>query len=295
MKLDLSLLKAALATCAGLATATVLAAPLQVEIYNPGTRSVFPVSSEIVWGEREVALIDAQFQRNDAELLVEKIRATGKRLTTVFVSQGDPDFYFGLDVIHQAFPEASILASGPTARRIAATREAKLAYWGPVLKDQAPRQLITPQALQADFFMVDGERIEVRGLNSANPERGYLWIPSLKTVLGGVTTAVGAHIWLADTPSASERGAWLTSLEGIAALHPRQVIPGHYLGAVPPGNGPVRFTADYLRRFALAEASAKDSIQVIRVMQAAYPGLGREAALEFSARVIKGEVAWATH
>lgn len=288
MELLQKLLQTGISVCVGLVATTALAAPLQVEVYNPGTRSVFPVSSEIVWGDREVALIDAQFQRNDAEELVQKIKATGKRLSVIFVSQGDPDFYFGLEVIHQAFPDARILASAPTVRRIAATRDAKLTYWGPVLKDQAPHHLITPQALQGSAFTVDGARIEVRGLDGANPERGYLWIPSLQTVLGGVTTVTGAHIWLADTPSTADREAWLTSLEGIAALHPLQVIPGHYLGAVPAGDAPVQFTAAYLRRFTQAEASAHDSAQLISDMRTAYPGLGREAALEFSARVIKG-------
>lgn len=76
---------------------------LSMEVFNPGEKSIFPVSSEIISGKHEVALIDAQFQRDDAEELVKKIKATGKKLTTVYISHSDPDFYFGLDVIKAAF------------------------------------------------------------------------------------------------------------------------------------------------------------------------------------------------
>ncbi|VTR40403.1 Arsenate reductase and related proteins, glutaredoxin family [Serratia fonticola] len=122
---------------------------LTLEVYNPGEKSVFPVSSEIVSGPHEVALIDAQFQRNDAQELVKKIKATGKKLTTVYISHSDPDFYFGLDVIKAAFPEANIIASPETIKAINATQAGKLAYWGPILKENAPQTVIVPQPLQA--------------------------------------------------------------------------------------------------------------------------------------------------
>lgn len=57
------------------------AAPLSLEVYNPGEKSIFPVSSEIISGKNEVVLIDAQFQKDDAQVLADKIRATGKTLT----------------------------------------------------------------------------------------------------------------------------------------------------------------------------------------------------------------------
>ncbi len=39
------------------------ATSLKLDIFNPGERSVFPVSSELIIGDREVVLIDAQFQK----------------------------------------------------------------------------------------------------------------------------------------------------------------------------------------------------------------------------------------
>lgn len=120
-----SLLTLAFTGVATLSTYATAADTLTMEVYNPGEKSVFPVSSEIISGKHEVALIDAQFQRNDAEALVKKIKATGKKLTTVYISHSDPDFYFGLDVIKAAFPEAKIIASPAPSRTSTPPKTAK--------------------------------------------------------------------------------------------------------------------------------------------------------------------------
>lgn len=88
------------------------------------------MSSEIVSGPSEVVLIDAQMRRADAQVLVARIRATGKRLKAVYVSQSDSDFYFGLETIRAAFPHVPIFATPETIAAITATKVGKLAYWG---------------------------------------------------------------------------------------------------------------------------------------------------------------------
>ena len=35
--------------------------------------------------------------------------ASGKQLTTIYISHGDPDYYFGLDTLTAAFPKAKVL------------------------------------------------------------------------------------------------------------------------------------------------------------------------------------------
>ena len=80
-----------------------LAQPLSLEVYNPGEHAVFPVSSSLITGEREAILVDAQFSTREAQALVERIQASGKTLTTIFISHGDPDFYFGLDTLTRAY------------------------------------------------------------------------------------------------------------------------------------------------------------------------------------------------
>lgn len=268
------------------------ATPLQLSVYNPGAQSMFPVSSTLIAGRREAILIDAQFQRNDAEALVRLIRAGGKTLTTVYISHSDPDYYFGLDVIQAAFPQARIVATAPTVAAIEATMAGKLAYWGPILKDNAPGRLVLPEVLAGDRLDLEGRHIEIKGLRGPDPKRSHLWIPSLKTVVGGVVVSSGIHVWTADTQTPESRRAWQATLQDIAALKPARVVPGHFLGAAPAGLAAVEFTAGYLRTFETAAAKAANSAELVEAMRQAYPALGESTSLSLSAKVAKGEMKW---
>ncbi len=268
------------------------ATPLKMEVYNPGEKSVFPVSSEIISGKTEVALIDAQFQRNDAEALVKKIQQSGKKLTTIYISQADPDFYFGLDVITKAFPQAKVLATPQTIEEIEVTKAGKLAYWGPILKENAPTQVIVPQPLQGKSFAIDGQSIEVEGLDGPSPEKTFVWIPSLKAVVGGVMVSGNIHLWVADTQTPESRQHWLTTLEKIKALKPVTVVPGHYLDNAPQTLASVTFTQNYLATLNAEIPKAKDSAELIAAMKKHYPELKDESSLELSAKVLKNEMKW---
>ncbi|AMH00750.1 MBL fold metallo-hydrolase [Serratia liquefaciens] len=288
-----SLLTLAFAGIATVSTFATAANTLTMEVYNPGEKSVFPVSSEIISGKHEVALIDAQFQRNDAEALVKKIKATGKKLTTVYISHSDPDFYFGLDVIKAAFPEAKIIASPGTIEEINATKDGKVAYWGPILKDNAPKAVVVPQALQGDSFTVDGQKVEVKGPTGPTPERTYVWIPALKAVVGGVPVAGdNIHPWIADNQTVESRAHWQQTLEGIKALKPEVVVPGHFLPGADQTLKSVTFTQNYLTTLEAELPKAKDSAALVAAMKKHYPDLKDESSLELSAKVLKGEMKW---
>lgn len=291
----MSLLRALLAAAlvsAGVVAHAAAPTPLHLEVYNPGDKGVFPVSSEIITGAHEAVLIDAQFQRSDAQALVQKLKASGKTLTTVYISQSDPDYYFGLDVIRAAFPQAKIVATPQTVAAIKTSMNGKLAYWGPILKDNAPKTLVLPDVLHADHLTLEGRTIEIKGLNGPDAARTYLWIPSIKTVAGGVVVNSGDHVWVADTQTRESRLGWLQTLDNITALKPTTVVPGHFTGAMPKGLEAVRFTADYLKTFEVQAAKANNSAELIKAMKAAYPTLAGDASLELSAKVIKGEMKW---
>ena len=266
--------------------------PLKIDVYNPAEKAIFPVSSELITGQHDAVLIDAQFQRNDAEALVQKIKASGKKLTTVYISHSDPDYYFGLDVVQAAFPEAKIVASEPTVKAIKASMQGKLAYWGPILKDNAPAKLVLPEVLKGDHLTLEGQPLEIKGLQGPAPQRSYVWIPSLKAVVGGVVVSSGIHVWVADTQTPKSRQDWLATLKGIEALKPTTVIPGHYLGEVPEGTKAVTFTADYLKSFEEHAAKTRDSAALIDAMKKAWPQLAEPSSLELSAKVIKSEMKW---
>lgn len=287
-----TLKRVVLATAALGFAAHAAAANLTLDVYNPGTQAIFPVTSVLISGEKEAILVDAQFGKSQAQQVVEKIRASGKQLTTIYISHGDPDYYFGLDTLTQAFPKAKVLASQPTVDHINQTVAGKLAFWGPKMGADVPAKTIVPGVLKGDSLMLEGQKLQVIGLRGKQPDRSFVWIPSLKAVVGGVVVAENIHVWMADTQTAQSHADWLETLDSIESLKPTTVIPGHYLGNSSRSLASVKFTADYIKAFDAETAKAKDSAALIAAMKKRYPSLGEESSLELSAKVAKGEMTW---
>ncbi|WP_461538160.1 MBL fold metallo-hydrolase [Spongorhabdus nitratireducens] len=266
-------------------------APLSVDTYNPGTASLFPVSSNLISGDSEIMLVDAQFQSNDAENLVNKIKASGKTLKTIYISHYDPDYYFGLDVITGEFPEARVVATPATIKKIRETAEGKQAYWGPILKANAPEHLVYPEKVKGSTLTVDGEPIEIFGLKH-DPSHTVLWIPSTKTIAGGVPVYENVHVWMADNQTPESRQTWLKTLDRIEALNPEKVIPGHYMGESAMDKSSIQSTREYIAAFDEQAAVSKNSADLIKRMTQLYPEFSNIQDLELSAKVVMGEMKW---
>lgn len=287
-----TVLSAALAVALSATGAVAHGAPLKLEVFNPGEAAIFPVASVLVTGDKDAVLVDAQFSRSEALKLVDKIRASGKRLTTIYISHSDPDYYFGLDVLHAAFPDARIVATPQTVASIRQKKDAKVAYWSPILKDNAPRSVIVPQALQGDTLTLEGATLKIEGLQGPSPADTYVWIPSIKAVVGGVVVFNGLHVWTADSQTPAARQHWLATLGQIDALHPVTVVPGHFQPGASLTPAAVGFTRNYLVAFEAETAKAANAAALIARMKQLYPDAGLESALDIGAKVAKGEMQW---
>ncbi|MFM4909506.1 Vmh family MBL fold metallo-hydrolase [Aeromonas dhakensis] len=272
-----------------LLSGAAMAAPLTVTVYNPGEKAIFPVSSSLVAGDKEAILIDAQFDVQNGQALVDMIKKSGKKLTTVYISAGDPDFYFGLEPVMAAFPDVKVLADQHVVDHINQTKDAKLSYWSPILGKGAPKSLTVPQVMTASHLTLDGEKIEIKEMNTPN---AYLWAPSIKTALGGVPVYSGVHVWMADSQTKAARSNWVKALNNLLALKPERVVPGHFLGTAPKGTEAVTFTRDYVERFEQELAKAKNSGQLIEALKQAYPSLPVDDGLAIGAKVNTGEMKW---
>ncbi|MHC0042508.1 Vmh family MBL fold metallo-hydrolase [Vibrio campbellii] len=270
----------------------VSAADLTITHYNPGENAIFPASSVLVSGEKELMLFDAQFSVKDGKKLVEQIKKSGKELSMIYISSGDPDYYFGLEPIVAAFPGVKVVASEAVVKHIERTKDAKLAYWGPILEEGAPSKIVVPTVLNDTTLTLEGKRIEVKEINTHD---AYLWVPSEKTVFGGVSVYSGVHVWMADTQSKQERAQWSQSLERMKALKPKTVLPGHYLGDMPKGVEGIQFTINYIADIeqTLDKSSKLSSSEISAAMKAKYPQFAAtEGDLELGAKVLSGEMEW---
>ncbi len=192
------------ASIAVASTAAHAGQPLQLKVYNAGEGS-FHANAMVVSGEHEAMVIDSGFTRADAYRIAANVLDSGKTLKTILISNADPDYYFGAEVLKQLFPQAQVVATPAVAGKIQAKLAGKLAFWGPKMGANAPQQAIVPSALKTDSLSVDGEKIELRGTRGVLAHRPYVWIPSLRAIAGNVALFSGLHVWTADTQQPAER------------------------------------------------------------------------------------------
>jgi glyoxylase-like metal-dependent hydrolase (beta-lactamase superfamily II) len=139
---------------------------------------------------------------------------------------------------------------------------------------------------------LEDQVIEIRGLDDTMPHRSYVWIPSTKTIAGGVNIFAGLHVWTADTQTAQERADWIKKLDGMLALQPQTVIPGHSLPGENRNASQIAYTKAYLARFEVELSKAANAAALIEAMKGAYPHAGLGIALDIGAKVNKGEMKW---
>lgn len=270
------------------------AAPALSWTHFPAGEHGFYRAPVLISGAREAVLIDAGFTLSDGRALAEAIQASGKTLTTIYISQSDPDYYFGLAPITKAFPGARVMAAPATIAAIQGNVQKKLDTWGPQLKENGPQTLadiVMPQPFAGEAITLEGQAIQIvdaQGL--AN--RRYLWVPALDAIVGGVLVFSGVHVWTADTAGAEGRAAWVKVLDTMIARKPAMVVAGHMAVNTATDAAALQYTRDYLLAFEEELAKAADSAALIAAMTKRYPDAGMGVALQIGAKVAKGEMAW---
>ncbi|WP_149828447.1 MBL fold metallo-hydrolase [Streptomyces tailanensis] len=255
----------------------------------------FPAGSKnktatLVTGEHEALLVDAAFTRADGHRLTAEILDSGKKLTTVFVSHGDPDFYFGAEVLADAFPDAQFVATPLVIEHIKHSYEGKLKAWA-ALGANLPTRLVDIEPLTGDLAL-EGHRFELKGGPAGLPDRHYLWQAEQKAILGGVLLFQQEHVWVADTPTPEDRSVWVNLLDEMAALQPELVVPGHRLPGTPADASAITATHDYLIAFEEELGKAADGAALTDALVKRYPDNGMLIAARIGAKVAKGEMKW---
>ena len=264
---------------------------LNVKVYNASENS-FGVASVIVSGKTDAVLIDAQFTLADAENVAQEIKTSGKKLITIYVSHGDPDFYFGLEVFKKYFPEVTAYASPATVEHIKATAQKKLEVWGERLGKNITSNAILPQVLKGNSIELEGEKLEIIGLEEF-PTKTFVWIPGIKAVVGGINIfGTSFHLWMADAQTTEARNQWISVLNKIEAFSPEIIIPAHGKSGTALDISAVKHTKSYIQFYEEALKTNKTSEALIGALKSKYPTLTFETALMIGAKVNTGEMKW---
>ena len=273
-------------------TSALAAQPLSVKVYNAAGSS-FNVNSTLVTGEKQAMVIDAGFTRADALRIAANVLDSGKQLTTIYVSQADPDYYFGVEILKEFFPQADVVTTPAVLEKLKPKVAGKVAFWGPKMGANAPRTPVLPRALDGTTLTLEGQSIEIRGTQGLLAHRPFAWIPSIKAVVGNIGVFGNLHVWTADTQTAAERAAWVAQLDEMAALQPALEVPGHMRSGTAVDASAIAFTKAYLQTFEKNLAVSKTSTELIGAMKQSYPQLTDGAmSLDIGSKVNTGEMKW---
>lgn len=124
-----------------------------------------------------------------------------------------------------------------------------------------------------------------------DPSHSYIWIPSIKTILGGISVSEEGHVWMADTQNTQAIDKWIEQINSMIALNPTTVIPSHF---TERNFSPkvLDFTKNYLLTYKQAVSTYKTADEVIKYMKEKYPNLTGIDNLEFGTKVFMGEANW---
>ena len=191
---------------------SAMAAPpsqLHVQVFTSPPEGI-AVNSTLVYGDKDAILIDAQFRLSDAHRVVAAILESKKNLTTVYVTHPHPDHYFGLVVIRQAFPNAKFVALPRVVEGIKASWQNRVNAWKPQYGDNIPSNPIIPDALEGNTLTLEGETLQVFGplQGDSAGDNSFVWIPSLKAIVGGDTLFSGAHFVFAPMSPLRRKIGW---------------------------------------------------------------------------------------
>ena len=80
--------------------------PMVTSDLPPGTTQGMwsPIASTLIYGKRDAVLVDAFITVEQADALVDWVAASGKNLTTIYVTHGHGDHFFGVSTFYNDFP-----------------------------------------------------------------------------------------------------------------------------------------------------------------------------------------------
>ena len=267
------------------------AAPLELQVVvSPpvdvaigGTFS--PTTATILTGPTEAVLVDTLYTPADVERLAQAVEATGKSLTTIYITHAHFDHYFGLGTLLERFPGARGVALPSVADFVRETHEAGRALAEQWLPGKFLDSNVLPEALDGDTIDLDGH--ELRAIEVGQGDIAHstaLHAPSIDAVVAGDVVYNGVHQMLAVS-GPDDWPRWIESVDTIAALNPKVVVAGHTQAHLPDDDLPAILdgTRDYIRAFIEELADAEDADALIARMTERFPDRINPATLVVSA------------
>src|SRR6202158_3962176 len=232
-----------------------------------------PTSATLIYGERDAVLVDALLTMERPATLVEWVAASGKNLTTIYITHGHGDHFFGIGALLDRFPNAKAVATPDVLKvmRRQISPEFVASFWNARYPGQIPEQLVLPEELQGNVIDLEGhELVAVEVGHTDTDNTTCLHVPSVGLVVAGDAAYNDVHLYLAES-NEQTRQEWIAALDKIEALKPRAVVASHKRPENEDDPKIIEETRRYIRDFDRLVKSTSTAQELYDKMLAIYP------------------------
>jgi glyoxylase-like metal-dependent hydrolase (beta-lactamase superfamily II) len=187
------------------------------------------MASTLIYGARDAVLVDAFMTVKQANDLANWIAAKGKNLTTIYITHGHGDHWFGVGALLERFPNARAVATPEVVKvmRQHASPEFLDKVWKVAFPGQIPDKLVVPEELKGNVIDLEGQELVAVELGHTDTDdTTCLNVPSIGLVVAGDAVYNDVHLYLAES-NAGLRREWIAAIDKIESLRPRTVVAAH--------------------------------------------------------------------
>ena len=248
-----------------------------------------PTSATLIFGQRDAVLVDAFLTIEQAAALVEWVAASGKNLTTIYVTHGHGDHFFGIGAVLNRFPNARAMATPDVVKsmRQQASPDYVSSFWSARYPSQIPERLVIAEELKGNVIQLEGRELVVVELGHTDTDHTTcLHVPSADLVVAGDAAYNEVHLYLAES-NAETRREWIAALDTVESLKPRTVIAGHKKPEKSDSPRILEETRQYIRDFDRLAEMTTTARELYDEMLQLYPNRANPGSLWGSARAAK--------